>query len=278
MKQRIISSAAGLVILAVVFALFDTIVLNIAVAIVIVMALYELTEAAGQKGRPVSLLALALGITVPFFSTRLLNNILALVCFLFSLVLFCMLIKNHNTVRVEQLGFLFFFTLLIAFATTSFVYMRDVFGSTIGFYGMLVTLCGAWLSDTGAYFFGIALGRHKLAPDISPKKTVEGLIGGVVVALVSQLVISFVFAQICRYYGVLVEISYLRLALVSPLISLISVVGDLSASVMKRQFGIKDFGNIMPGHGGVLDRFDSVLLVAPFVYNLFIYIPLIVVK
>lgn len=278
MKQRIISSAAGLLILAVVFALFDTIVLNIAVAIVIVMALYELIEAAGQKSTPTSLIALVLGVAIPFFSTRLLNNILASICFFFSLVLFCMLLRYHSTIRVEQLGFVFFFTMLIAFATTCFVYMRDVFGTVIGFYGMLVSLCGAWLSDTGAYFFGIAFGRHKLAPDISPKKTVEGVFGGIVVALISQLIIAFAYAQTCRYYGTPVEIHYLRLALVSPLISLISVIGDLSASVMKRQFGIKDFGNIMPGHGGVLDRFDSVLLVVPFVYNLFLYVPLIVVK
>ena len=156
--------------------------------------------------------------------------------------------------------------------------MRDIFGVVIGFYGMLVSLGGAWLSDTGAYFFGIAFGRHKLAPEISPKKTVEGVFGGIVVALISQIIISFAYAQVCRYYGTPVEIHYLRLILVSPLISLISVIGDLSASVMKRQFGIKDFGNIMPGHGGVLDRFDSVLLVVPFVYNLFLYAPLIVVK
>ncbi len=278
MKQRIISSVAGLMILAVVFALFDTIVLNIAVAVVIVMALYELVEAAGQKGRPTSVVALVFGFAIPFFSTRLLSNILASICFFFSLLLFCMLLKYHDTVRVEQLGLVFFFTMLIAFATTCFVYMRDVFGTVIGFYGMLVSLCGAWLSDTGAYFLGIAFGRHKLAPTISPKKTVEGLVGGVAVALLSQIVISFAYAQVCRYYGTPVEIHYLRLVFVSPFISLISVVGDLSASVMKRQFGIKDFGNIMPGHGGVLDRFDSVLLVAPFVYNLFLYVPLIVVK
>ncbi|HWP51319.1 MAG TPA: CDP-archaeol synthase [Clostridia bacterium] len=278
MKQRVISAAAGLAILAVVFALFDTIVLNIAVAIVIAMALYELIEAAGQKRLPTSVVAMVFGLAIPFFSTRLLNNNLASICFFFSLVLFCLLLKYHDIIRVEQLGFVFFFTMLVAFATTCFVYMRDVFGTVIGFYGMLVSLCGAWMSDTGAYFFGIAFGRRKLAPNISPKKTVEGFLGGILVALISQIIVAFVYTQISRYYGSAVQINYLRLALFSPLVSLISVVGDLSASVMKRQFGIKDFGNIMPGHGGVLDRFDSVLFVVPFVYNLFLYFPLIVVK
>lgn len=278
MKQRIISSAAGLMILAAVFALFETIVLNIAVAIVIAMAVYELIEAAGLKNRPIATVALFFSLIIPFFGTRLLSNRLAPICFLFSLALFGLMIKYHGTIRVEQLGFVFFFPMLIAFATTCFIYMRDLFGATIGFYGVLVSLCGAWMSDTGAYFFGIAFGRHKLAPEISPKKTVEGLAGGIVVALASQLLVAFIYIQICRYWGQPVRINYLRLSLVSPLISLASVIGDLSASVLKRQFGIKDFGNIMPGHGGALDRFDSVLLVAPFVYSLFSYFPLIVLK
>lgn len=278
MKQRVVSAIAGLTILAVVFALFDTIVLNVAIAIIIVIALYELIEAAGQKRSPTSFIALILGFAIPFLGTSLLNNILASVCFVFSLVLFCVLLRYHNTIRVGQLGFVLGVSVLIGFALTSFVYMRDVFGVVIGFYGVLVSLCGAWMSDTGAYFFGIAFGRHKLAPDISPKKTIEGFFGGIAVAMVSQLIITFAYVQICRYYNVSVEINYLQLVLISPLISVLSVIGDLFASMLKRQFGIKDFGKIMPGHGGVLDRFDSVLLVAPFVYNLFLYAPLILVK
>ena len=278
MKIRVISAVAGLVILAIVFSLFETVVLNIAVAVIIVMALYELIHAAGQERMPTSYVAMAFGFVIPFFSTRPLSGILASICFLFSLLLFCLLLKYHDILKAEQMGFIFFFTMLIAFGTACFVYMRDVFGTAIGFYGVVVSLCGAWMSDTGAYFFGITMGKHKLAPAISPKKTVEGLLGGIVVALVSQLAIALAYMYFCRYYGVKVEINFLRLTFVSPLISLLSVVGDLSASVMKRQFGIKDFGKIMPGHGGVLDRFDSVLLVAPFVYNLFIYFPLIVLK
>lgn len=278
MKQRIISSAAGLVILAIVFALFDTIVLNVAVSVIIVIALNEFITAAGQKKLPTSYVAMAFGLIIPFFSTRPVSSMLSTICFLFTFVLFCILLKFHKEINADQLGFIIFFTMLIAFGTTSFVYLRDVFGTVVGFYGVLVSLCGAWMSDTGAYFFGIAFGKHKLAPSISPKKTVEGMLGGILVALISQLVIAFVYSQVSKFYGTTVQVSYLRLILFSPLISIISVIGDLSASVMKRQFGIKDFGNIMPGHGGVLDRFDSVLLVAPFVYNLFLYFPLIYVK
>lgn len=131
------------------------------------------------------------------------------------------------------------------------------------------------MSDTGAYFFGLAFGRHKLAPEISPKKTVEGRSrrhpGGTGFAGACGVWIQLL---LCQGGSGLFDNLPLLLAC-SPLISVVSIVGDLSASVMKRQFGIKDFGHIMPGHGGVLDRFDSVLLVIPFVYNLFLYLPLV---
>lgn len=278
MKQRIISSVAGLFILALVISLFDTVALNTAVAIIIVLSLYELFSAAGQLKLPITPVAIVFGAVIPFFSTSLLSKILPAVCFIFALLLFCLMIKHHKTVSAEEIGFVFFFTISIAMATSCFVYMRDILGRAVGLYAVVVTLCGAWMNDTGAYFTGVFLGKHKLAPEISPNKTVEGFFGGIIVSVISQLIAGFLYTQACAFYGVTVDINYLALAIVSPFIAVVSVVGDLSASVMKRQFGIKDFGNIMPGHGGVLDRFDSVYLCAVLVYNLFRFSPLITVK
>lgn len=276
MKQRVVSSLIGLVILFSVFAMFETIVLNIAVAVVSVLALDELTAAAGyQKNLRLKLTAIAFGAFIPFFTTDLVSSLLPVVCLLFAVVLFCILLHDHETLRVEQIGFTFFFTILIAFSFSCFVYLRDVLGTTIGMYAILVTLVGAWMSDVGAYFCGMFFGKRKLAPKISPKKTVEGMVGGVVVALAAQFLCGLVYTWISLLFGEVVSIHYLPLLLLSPFISMLSVLGDLSASVIKRQFGIKDFGTIMPGHGGVLDRFDSVLLVIPFVYILFRYLPLI---
>ena len=275
MKQRIISALFGLVILFAVFALFETIVLNAVVAAVIVLALHELFTAAGERHTSISYLAMGFGATIPFFKTWMLERVLPAVCFLFAFVLLCALLRHHRDVKAERMGFIFCFTILIAFSTTCFVYLRDFFGLRIGFYAVLVTLVGAWMSDTGAYFFGLAFGRHKLAPEISPKKTVEGALGGILVALVSQGLVAFGYSFYCAKAGAAFSINLPLLLVCSPLISVVSIVGDLSASVMKRQFGIKDFGHIMPGHGGVLDRFDSVLLVIPFVYNLFLYLPLV---
>ncbi len=275
MKQRIISSVFGLIILGVVIACFETIVLNIAVAIIIVLALNELFTAAGEHHTAISYIAMAFGAIIPFFKTWMIQRMLPAVCFLFAFVLLCVLLRYHNAIRAERMGFIFCFTILIAFSTTCFVYLRDLYGMTVGLYAVLVTLIGAWMSDTGAYFFGLAFGRHKLAPQISPKKTVEGAVGGVVVALLSQALAALGYSWYCSMVGVPFLVNLPLLLCCSPFISAVSIIGDLSASVMKRQFGIKDFGHIMPGHGGVLDRFDSVLLVIPLVYNLFLYLPMV---
>ena len=136
-------------------------------------------------------------------------------------------------------------------------------GEPLGIFMVLFILFCAWFGDSGAYFVGTFFGKHKLCPLISPKKTVEGLIGGVVtVGVVTAITVliynSFILTEHQLSYAVLIPLSMVA--------SLAGVVGDLSASVIKREYNVKDFGNIMPGHGGVLDRFDSVTLVAPFLY------------
>ena len=128
---------------------------------------------------------------------------------------------------------------------------------------LLYLLFCAWFGDSGAYFAGTFFGKHKLCPNISPKKTFEGLVGGVVtVGIVTTILLvvynNFILGEQQLSYPVLIPLSMVA--------SLVGVVGDLSASVIKREYSVKDFGNIMPGHGGVLDRFDSVILVAPFLY------------
>lgn len=104
----------------------------------------------------------------------------------------------------------------------------------------------------------------------------EGAIGGAVTALVFTLLFSWMYAEgVTEILGVPVEVDYLRIALLSPVLTASSILGDLSASVLKRQYGVKDYGSIMPGHGGIMDRFDSVLFVLPAVFLLSVYLPLI---
>ena len=139
------------------------------------------------------------------------------------------------------------------------------------FYALIAVLA-AWVADVGAYFAGTLFGRHKLCPEISPKKTVEGLIGGTVVDVLVMLLCGVWFSAV--FYQGRVEVNYVTLLLIGLFGSLISVLGDLSFSIIKRSCHIKDFGQVIPGHGGVLDRFDSVIFTAPFVYLLVTFLPL----
>jgi len=134
--------------------------------------------------------------------------------------------------------------------------------SALDFRYILLAFLITWSTDTGAYFIGCHFGRHKLAPKISPKKTIEGSFGGLLVTLVAGYIYSLIFFDI--------SISTLLLFLV--LSSCVAQVGDLIESAIKRWAGVKDSGKLLPGHGGVLDRFDSILVVAPLVYFLFRFI------
>ena len=110
------------------------------------------------------------------------------------------------------------------------------------------------MSDTGGYFAGYLFGQHKLSPVISPKKTVEGFIGGVITAILGMIIFKLIAGNALTWSFTVV---------IGLLGALGAVFGDLSMSAVKRQVGIKDFGNLIPGHGGILDRFDSVLVTAP---------------
>ena len=124
---------------------------------------------------------------------------------------------------------------------------------------VIITASG---SDMSAYFTGVNLGRHKLAPVLSPKKSVEGAIGGVLGAALLNVIFAL---ALCAFD--LLELRYIWIfALIGAIGSVISQIGDLAASAIKRSFDIKDYGNIIPGHGGAMDRLDSILVVAPVIY------------
>ena len=162
---------------------------------------------------------------------------------------------------------------MLGFATAVY----STFISTIAIikveYNVAVTLLPfilSWITDSGAYFVGCSIGKHKLIPNLSPKKTVEGAIGGIVACVLISLLYVFVLDKMgISIFG---GNDYLKMLIVSLVGSLISQLGDFASSAIKREFNVKDFGNILPGHGGVLDRFDSIIFVAPFVYYILTFI------
>ncbi|MBO5743285.1 MAG: phosphatidate cytidylyltransferase, partial [Clostridia bacterium] len=122
-----------------------------------------------------------------------------------------------------------------------------------------------------AYFAGRTLGKHKLCPKLSPKKTVEGAIGGTL----GCVICICVYAYLCGKCKV-VSVNYISATFFAILTAVFSQFGDLAASRIKREYGVKDYGNLIPGHGGILDRFDSALLISPLVYYFTLYFPVII--
>lgn len=149
----------------------------------------------------------------------------------------------------------------MAFMSLILLYDAEIYGK----YLLIFTLFATWATDTFAYFTGLALGKNKLCPRVSPKKTVEGSIGGVLGSLIIGILVGMVFT---RFYKL--EIGYLHYTIISLLCGITSQMGDLSASSIKRFCNIKDFGRILPGHGGILDRFDSILFTVPVVYSYYL--------
>jgi phosphatidate cytidylyltransferase len=137
----------------------------------------------------------------------------------------------------------------------------------IGKFVVLVPFAVAFINDAGAYFAGLYFGKHKLAPVLSPNKTIEGVIGGII-ASVFSMVLYAVILQLADF-----RVSYGLAVLYGLLGAIAGAFGDLCFSVIKRQTGIKDYGKLMPGHGGILDRFDSMMTVAPLMEILLLWIP-----
>ena len=163
---------------------------------------------------------------------------------------------------------------IIIFCFFSFIYLKRLLpAADYGYdaiYFMYLILGFSWGGDSAAYFAGRFFGKHKLAPVVSPNKTVEGAVGGVLGSMFMGVVITLIYSLVCyKVLGLPLNALgvgfYFMIALLGACASVLGILGDLLASAVKRQCGIKDYGTIFPGHGGVLDRFDSVMFVAPFV-------------
>ena len=188
--------------------------------------------------------------------------------FVALLYLFVIAVFSRGKFAPEHLFLIFTMCLYVNLSLSTVVFLRRM---DQGKYLYLLAFIGPWVSDTFAYFCGRAFGKHKLIPEVSPKKTVEGSVGGIVFAAIAFVLTGFIVGK-CDPS---IAPSYAVLAIAGAVISVISQVGDLIASVVKRRYGIKDYGWLFPGHGGVLDRCDSVLAALPVLYLLSLVYPLL---
>lgn len=186
--------------------------------------------------------------------------------FVYFCALFCELLAAHTELRFAAVCVALFSGFVYPFLIGALVRLRGMDG---GKFYILVAFLLSMVADSGAYFVGRACGKHKLAPIVSPKKTVEGAVGGVV----CNIVFLCLYALLLNKCFGFTQVNYFYAAIYGVLGAVASIVGDLTLSVVKRQVGIKDYGNLIPGHGGILDRFDSTMLVAPLTELLILLIP-----
>lgn len=268
MSTRIKSAAVAIVIAIIALILHNTFVFNLFIAFISMAAIYEIFKATGTaefKYEAIACYAFAVvdAVMPAFYKHGLLYFIsYRLYLGIFVLAMCILYLLDHKEFRYNNFFFMLGVTVLISYSFGTLINMANMGGK--GVFLIVLTLCGAWLADSGAYFVGRKFGKTRPWPEISPNKTLEGLIGGVVCNGIFLLIISFVYDVILKGDS----IHYVIVFFAGMACALIGLVGDLTASMIKRQTGIKDYGNIMPGHGGIMDRFDSVILVAPFMYYL----------
>lgn len=184
----------------------------------------------------------------PFFSALFL---------VFILAVYVLTFPKYNSEQITLSFFAFFYVAV----TLSYIF--KVRNMESGAYTVWLIFIGSWGSDTMAYVVGRKLGKHKIAPKLSPKKSLEGLIGGIAGAALIGVIYALIFKT---QLEVSISNPVLLFGLVGAVGSVVSQIGDMAASAIKRNKGIKDYGTLIPGHGGILDRFDSVIFIAPIVY------------
>ena len=264
MLTRILT-AIGIAAVLVPTAIFsDTAAYPIVIAFLSGMGCFEMLRCIGlHKNLFITVPTVLFGVGLPFAAFYipehafvLLSSPTAVLMFL----LFTVSLFSHGKLPIEQAGMAFLSLVYILWGFSLMVLLRCI---NNGEYLFVLPFLGAWVSDTFAYFTGRLLGKHKLIPDVSPKKTVEGAIGGVVFAMAGFALFGFVVSLFAD-----VAPNYFALILLGLPVSLVSIVGDLFMSLVKRRYNVKDYGKLFPGHGGVLDRFDSVLATATVLYLL----------
>lgn len=247
---RVIVAIFGIIILSAVLYI-GGIIINIAVFFLILIGLFELRKAFLKLDIKLKSEYLFLISIFNFLEVYFFNSIIFTVYFIMVLSLFDLLFLRNNIMNVSILTFSLFYVIL-GFSSIALI-------QNSAFIGLIFII--AFSTDSFAYLVGISLGKHKLIPDVSPKKSIEGAIGGIVATVI---ITTFYLS----YFGIGILPIDLILGFTG---SIIAQCGDLVASRIKRDTGIKDFGHLIPGHGGIIDRFDSVILVAPVVLNLYFY-------
>ena len=267
MKIRILAAVALLPLLLVVLLVLPEVCTAVLIGLMAAVGAYELLWGTGLVRHPrliayTAVMAFLVALW-SFFGMGYVPALLAVLVFaalLYGEVLFSHAKLPYTNITVCLAG-----GLLIPFFLSALV---RVHSGDNGRFLVLVPFVLAFLPDSGAYFAGRFFGKHKLAPVISPNKTVVGVVGGVFAGIAGMVIFCLVMQ-----FGFGFRVNYLYAVIYGAVGAMAAVFGDLSFSAIKRQTGIKDYGNLIPGHGGILDRFDSMTIVAPLTEALLLLLP-----
>lgn len=262
MKTRVITAAVGIPAIIIILLLSQFITPFITTVILSLLTVLMVSEVLMAKkvlkDYRISAICLAYAFAMPMVSF---TRFWFLPFFVFTIALLSSMVFFHETIKLSDIAYSFFTTVLISTGIASITNMMTSYPGYCAFFAVL-TIGIPWVADAGAYFAGVKLGKRKLCPKISPKKTVEGALGGLLAGVLSALIFGFIFDFIFGY----TYVNYFALIIIGIINTPLSMLGDLGFSIIKRNLGIKDYGSIIPGHGGMLDRFDSVVVTAPLVY------------
>ncbi len=262
LKTRILTAVIG-VPLIILMLLSPTPVITVLVSAASVVALYEYFKAVGINNKKLLCVLGYIASLVISLGSGFTVSISLILVYAYVLILFVTMLSSKGNIKILDVCKLIFGLLYIPYFMSHITYIRTL--DLGNFYVWLVFL-GAFMTDSAAYFTGTFLGKHKLCPKISPNKTIEGAIGGVLGGGLSFVIYGIIINAFFSQFLDGKSISIILIFILGLMVSVVSQIGDLVASYIKREYEIKDYGSLFPGHGGMLDRCDSIILVAPVIF------------
>ena len=257
MFKRILTSVIGIPLVILIMMLGNPL-LQIMGCIIALIGVYEFYDVIKKQYQPITWVGYV--VTVVFFlNYRSVINNFAIFISIVIMLLLVLMVFTYPKYTIIDVALSLFAPLYVGLLISFIILLRE---AEYGSFFVWLVFISAWGSDTCAYFTGSLIGKHKLAPILSPKKTIEGAIGGAIGAGCLAILYTYIYTNFA------IEPMRDKIWLIGGIVvvsAIFSQIGDLAASAIKRTLGVKDFGYIFPGHGGVLDRFDSILFVAPFI-------------
>ena len=260
--SRWVSALLGAPLMILILALGNVYVIDIAFSIIAAISLHEYFKSFKGKASPIIWIGYVVSALIAFIHVipiEKMIQILGVILPTTILIMFIQVIISNNKTTIKDISITIFGIFYIA---VFLMFIPLIRGNENGKLLIWYVFFAAWMTDTFAYLIGIKFGKHKFS-QISPKKSIEGCIAGII----GSTMIVLIYTYVCNTYWGL-HMSYVYITIVAIILSIIGQIGDLAASSIKRYVEIKDYSNLIPGHGGMLDRIDSLMFIAPFAYML----------